>query len=202
MQKQESIWDGIGNKRPIVGTTLFVSSVNNWLIGPYGKICALRDRLRTEPYKIDEFVGKYQLRFGRRSYDVFNKAIFTGTSFRKQIEAKPPETADRRLTEQYEAASLYYKFKTLEVHHIVEDNIVVKLGKDKGEFMRYFAPCVLVSAELHRRYFTPRMADFRDLEKLSKEGLLSKYDQLYSDPTMADLNDISQTIIHFIKNEN
>lgn len=195
-----SIWKNIFKRiLPTKNPSIGASRTNFWLIGPYASLCQLRDHLGANPTEIDTWVKNYNLRFGRRKYDIFSKERASRHSFRATISGKEPEKEDRRKIEQYQAVKQFYVHKTLEAHHIVEDSIIKKLGQQTGDLKRENAPTVLVSAELHQQYFTRQMKEFRKQEKFTKQELVATYTNLYRYPEMADLHEISQLIIQSLK---
>jgi hypothetical protein len=58
--------------------------------------------------------------------------------------------------------------KSLQAHHLVEDGIVKRLGRDTGSMTREKAPAVLIVQELHLRYLTPTIKP-EDRERFTKQ---------------------------------
>jgi len=100
--------------------------------------------------------------------------------------------------------------RQFEAHHIVEDSLgAMKEAKSRfSGLTRGSSPCVLLTAELHQRFYTSALAQKR---YLTVEGNLSErdrlnshttktqfqnaYNQLYSDPCFADIRAIAMALI-------
>jgi hypothetical protein len=217
----EAIWASITKiyHKPNTG----FSPVHRWVIGSYTAVCNLRDQLRRETRRraisgavpredvqsISEFVSKYNPVFGGRKTDVFPETRPKSRNLIANItgpdgELLKPDKKDRRFVKAYAAANNFYDNKTLEVHHIVEDNIIQKiveaminkeLDEESSRRLHSQAPAVLVSAELHQRYFSKRLEDFRKQDSFTKKQLRDTYNKLYILPKMGDLKKIANDII-------
>ena len=128
-----------------------------WVIGRHHALKQLAKGLRIDPVLRDRF-AHLRVRLGDRAND--NPPIEPAV---RRIEASPLKqnlVAGRPFQRQrdfFQGVEDFWRCKTLESHHIVEDNIVEKLEQDTGELDREQAPCVLLAAELHQRVFSAAM---------------------------------------------
>jgi hypothetical protein len=87
----------------------------------------------------------------------------------------------------------WYAARTLEAHHIVEDNLIQAINLAKRDLEHLRAPAILVMAEFHRRHFTPKVAQVRGIARdavgdknqfvSSLQSLYVRFDGASLDPT-------------------
>jgi hypothetical protein len=113
---------------------------------------------------------------------------------------KNATSAEPRRAELYDEVRDFWISQTLQAHHIVEDNIVKKLGLRAPELARAEAPAVLLAPEFHQRYLAVPKAEREAFNnKLTPESAfiaLRKISAgLYLHPVLAPLGQTSDLII-------
>lgn len=183
-----------------------------WVVGTYDALRGLAPKLRDDSTLWQPFAN-HHARVGRRHDDAHPTKPRVHTRFRALLATTPaipdsaaemaerarrtgPNSGERRITDVHVPAALYFADGTLEAHHIVEKSILGELGLNNGDLDNAEAPCVLVSPELHRRFFTPVVSPARS--KFSKgmapalrtTELDAVYNALYSHAAFGDLKKI------------
>lgn len=119
--------------------------------------------------------------------------------------AKKITDAPRQLEVDSKKASSY-SGRTIEAHHVVEDNLFEKLELEKKAivFSRSEAVTVALNPEFHQRYLSlkkwEREAFFKgqSIDKVIK-GLVPIYDDLYKDSSLAELRKVARLIIGAVR---
>ena len=110
---------------------------------------------------------------------------------------------DRQL-EVDKAKAASYSGRTVEAHHVVEDNIFEKLQLKHPVFTRSAALTVALNPEFHQRFLSLKrkdresFSDDQDGEEVV-EGLVGIYDDLYQDQSLAELHKVSLLIIGAVR---
>ncbi len=185
-------------------TDTYLTNGFGWVIGPYNQLELLRDAIVAGDPIWGEFLDR-KAKLGRREKD--NELFGSGkpAAYKPLIANKPPEADDRRLRWQFKKADVHWTERPLEVHHILEDKTLEKIGNGLNnlEFARDVAPCVLLVAELHQRLITSELAATRHLFKgtsiaTAKPELIRVYTNVYADPTMSSLQHVALKSIEFL----
>jgi hypothetical protein len=192
---------------------IFITATNKLVIGPYDPLATFATGLRMNLVAQQELSNK-GARFGRRDTDKIPSRPLIKGGYKKLIKGKatdgdPKEymeefmkrpagtgNGENRLTDLYTDAKKYFQSITLESHHIVEKWMLGLLGKNKGDLQDRIAPCVLVSGELHRRFYSSEGTKFRNRRDLKEAEIRKFYEQeLYNSPAFEDLRLIAHIII-------
>ena len=196
--------------------SIFITDDSRFIIGPYRKLTDYSTALRSNRNQ-QNLLANLNVKFGRRNTDAIPKGTIIKGGFRSKIKNRkltPSQLSllihqhhrERydfnripgfipRITDEYREAAAYFQSITLESHHIVEKSLINALNRAKGDLADDFAPCVLVTGELHRRMFTPVGKNFRDTSILSKPAMLEFYGKLYASPEFNDLKIATQLIL-------
>jgi hypothetical protein len=218
--KESSTW--AGRDLYLLPTCINKGERTNWLIGPYIELCKLADRLRFDDVGQSELQRAELVTFGlearEKEHVVFGRRIDDDppvTAWRKRYglnkrekqqyadwrQVPESEKEDRRRT-QFQKIREFWEGKSLEAHHIFEDNFVQKLlesaGKSpEGDLQRNNAPCVLLSADFHQGYFREHTVG-SDITKKDKAGLLGMYSRVYAGDEFGGLFEIAKIVIEEI----
>lgn len=141
-----------------------------WVVGRHRVLTFIAGDLRVNRELCERFV-ELRVRLGDRTTD--NPPT---KPFFKSIPESPlrfpsvPGQPFNRQRDHYSGADEFWSRMTLHSHHLVEANIVKKLGKDTGDLVRGEAPCVLLVAELHQRVFSPAMTRLNQRHMFSADA--------------------------------
>jgi hypothetical protein len=227
--QQASIWrrvrriNGLRESKAWAGFYLLPAGINkgkprNWLIGSYGELQKLAQRLRFDDIGRSELQRAELLTFARarkKERMIFGRRIgddppvipwrrrygFNQREMQEYADWNPmPEDEDddrRRI--QFQKVREFWEGKSLEAHHIFEDNFVEKLLKaagktPDGDLQRSNAPCVLLSADFHQGYFREHTVG-SDITSKNRIELLEMYNKVYGGDEFAGLLKIAKIVI-------
>ena len=124
-------------------------------------------------------------------------------AFQHALDLPFNPVTDRQLeVDKDKAAS--YSGRTIEAHHVVEDNIFEKLQLKHPVFSRSDAITVALNPEFHQRFLSLKRKDresFSGGEDSDEvvEQLAEIYDDLYQDQSLAELHKVSLLIIGAVR---
>ena len=124
-------------------------------------------------------------------------------AFQHALDLPFNPVTDRQL-EVDKAKAASYSGRTVEAHHVVEDNIFGKLQLKHPVFTRSAALTVALNPEFHQRFLSLKK---RDRESFSGDqdgdavvdGLVEIYNDLYQDQSLAELHRVSLLIIGAVR---
>jgi len=138
-----------------------------WVVGRHHVLKRIAAELRVQSDLRERFTG-LRVRYGDRSIDNPPTEPYLKSIPESPLKSNPtPGQPFNRQRDHHQGVEDFWRRKTLESHHIVEDNIVEKLEQDVGELVREEAPCVLLSAELHQRAFSAAMTRLNQRDAFS-----------------------------------
>ncbi|MFO1499878.1 MAG: hypothetical protein U1G07_16045 [Verrucomicrobiota bacterium] len=102
----------------------------------------------------DRFIPAGERQFTRRA-EVPDRAGPSAAELERRVEQRAPGSSPTsRRTELNPADEDYFQDRSLEAHHLLEDNVMKAFGMDTGNFAHGVAPCVLLNYETHQKYLT------------------------------------------------
>jgi len=138
-----------------------------WVVGQHHVLKKIAADLRVH-FGLRERFTKLRVRLGDRSIDNLPTEPYLKSIPESPLKSNPtPEQPFNRQRDLYQGVEDFWRRKTLESHHIVEDNIVEKLNQDRGDLVRENAPCVLLAGELHQRVFSAAMTRLNERDAFS-----------------------------------
>jgi hypothetical protein len=156
------------------------------------------------------FSGKPDFKSGRlsdREYSISSHSRRLSSDDKKAAAHKQDvnrETARQLEKDKAKAAS--YAVRTIEAHHVVEDNIFEKLELEKKHpvFSRSQAVTVALNPEFHQRYLSLKKWERESFVKNQPaatvvSSLKSIYDDLYKDSSLSELLTTSHLIIGAVR---
>jgi hypothetical protein len=138
-----------------------------WVIGPHHVLTTMAAILRVQ-LELRKLFTKLRVRLGDRSIDIPPTEPYLKSIPASPLKSNPtPGQPFNRERDHHQGVEDFWRRKTLESHHIVEDNIVKKLNQDRGALVRGNAPCVLLAGELHQRVFSAAMTRLNERDAFS-----------------------------------
>lgn len=138
-----------------------------WVIGSHHVLKKIAADLRVR-LELRKRLTELRVRFGDRSIDKPPTEPYLKSIPESPLKSNPmPGKPFNRQRDHHPGVEDFWRRKTLESHHIVEDNIVKKLKQDRGELVRENAPCVLLAGELHSRVFSAAMTRLNERDAFS-----------------------------------
>ena len=124
-------------------------------------------------------------------------------AFQHALDLPFNPVTDRQL-EVDKAKAASYSGRTVEAHHVVEDNIFDKLQLKHPSFSRSAALTVALNPEFHQRFLSLKRKDrqsFSDDQDGDEvvEALVEIYNDLYQDQSLAELHKVSLLIIGAVR---
>jgi len=165
-----------------------------WLVGPYAQVRAIAQFLRVDAALQIELTQLY-VRFGRRDDDRPPSGehplkgigdwgparTFNLSSVHRITRAK----TIARVTDLYDPVSKYWSMRSLESHHIVEKSVLTDLKLNTDDLADDHAPSVLLTAEFHQRFLTPKLASergfFKEPKNRTASAVCQQLNKIYND---------------------
>jgi hypothetical protein len=153
-----------------------------------------------------DFSGKPDFNSGKlsdREYSISSHSRRLSSDAEKAaIHRKTINKITPRQLEKDKAKASSYSGRTIEAHHVVEDNIFEKLELEKKHpvFSRSEAVTVALNPEFHQRFLSLKKWERESFSKNQSAAavvsqLVPIYDDLYKDPSLDELLTVSRLII-------